>query len=185
MNFDETVRGRRSIRCFEARDIPEEILRELFALSMHAPSSMNGQPWYFVVVRDMETKIRLADLKNESCPEEKNMYRADFLKGAPVIVTVCVDRKKSFGREIENAVLVTAILMLGAWERGLGSVYMSAYREGDPSLSEGIRNILNIPEGIDPVTLVPLGYPAETPAPKEIKPLDEVYFHDHFGRKPF
>jgi nitroreductase len=73
--------------------------------------------------------------------------------------------------------------MLGAYRRGLGSVYMSAYRRDDPSISEEIRQILGIPQNVDPITIVPLGYPDETPKPKTVRLLDEVVFYETFGKE--
>jgi len=60
---------------------------------------MNGQPWYFIVVRAENTKEQLAEIKNRYCPMEKQNYRADFLQKAPVIIVVCVDKQKSYDRK--------------------------------------------------------------------------------------
>lgn len=84
-----------------------------------APSSMNGQPWRFIVVKAEKTKEHLVEIKNRYCPVEKQDYEADFLRKAPVVIVVCVDKEKSYEREIENGVLATANLMLGACSRGL------------------------------------------------------------------
>ena len=134
MDFDEVMKGRRSIRKFKDRDIPDSIIEYLLDLAMHAPSSMNGQPWQFIVIRDTATKKKLVEIKNRYCPIEKQMYQADFLTEAPVVIVVCVDKKKSFEREIENGVLATAAIMLGAYHMGIGSVYLSAYRAVDPRI---------------------------------------------------
>jgi nitroreductase len=109
------------------------------------------------------------------------MYQADFLKEAPVIIVVCVDRERSFDREIENAVLATANILLGASNRGLGSVYMSAYRKEDACLADDIRDLLKIPDHVDPITIIPLGYPDESPEPKRLVDLEEVMFYENFG----
>ena len=183
MELDKTIKGRRSIRKYRDEDIPYSVIEELLDLARYAPSSMDGQPWYFIVVRNDETKRRLAEIKNKHCPLEKRMYKADFLQNAPVVVVVCVDRGRSFNRAVENAVLATANIMLGAYGRGLGSVYMSAYRGDDLSISDEIRQTLDIPENVDPITMVPLGYPDETPKPKIVRPFDEVVFYETFGKK--
>jgi nitroreductase len=125
----------------------------------------------------------LAEIKNRFCPVEKQVYQADFIGHAPVILLVCVDRERSYEREVENAVLATANIMLGAVHKGLGSVYMSAYRANDPRISEEIRNLLEIPENIAPITIIPMGYPNETPEFKELRSLDEAIFYEAFGKK--
>jgi nitroreductase len=73
--------------------------------------------------------------------------------------------------------------MLGAYSMGLGSVYMSAYRENDPRISEEIREILSIPSDMDPISIIPLGYPDEVPETKDIKPLKEVISYESFKRR--
>jgi len=183
VELDKAIKERRSIRRYREGDISDSVIQELLDLARYAPSSMNGQPWYFIVVRNNETKRRLAEIKNKHCPAEKRMYKADFLQNAPVVVVVCVDRERSFNRGVENAVLATANIMLGAYRRGLGSVYMSAYRMDDPSISEEIRRELDIPQDVDPITIIPLGYPGETPQPKKLRSLDEVVFYETFSKE--
>lgn len=183
MEIEEAIKGRRSVRKHKNKDIPDSVIEELLDLARHAPSSMNGQPWHFVVVRSENTKKELAAIKNKYCPMEKQIYRADFLQEAPVIIVVCVDREKSYGREIENGVLATANILLGAFSSGLGSVYMSAYRTGEPGISEEIRRVLAIPENVDAITMVPLGYPDETPGPKSLRSMEEMVSHETFRKK--
>ena len=102
---------------------------------------------------------------------------------APVVIVVCVERRKSFDREVENGVLATANIMLQAYSKGLGTVYMSAYRTGEPRISEEIRAALGIPHDIDPITIIPLGYPDESPEPKEIRPLEEIVSYEAFRKQ--
>ena len=183
MEMDEAIKGRRSIRKYQNRDIPDSVMRELLDLAIHAPSSMNGQPWYFIVVRSERKKRKLAEIKNKYCPPEKQDYKADFLQMAPVIIVVCVDKQKSYDREIENGVLATANLILGAYSRGIGSVYMSAYRTGEPGISQEVRQVLGIPQNIDPITIVPLGYPDEVPEPKTVRPLGDMISYETFSKE--
>jgi nitroreductase len=183
MEIDETIKGRRSIRRYQDGDIVDSMIRELLELATHAPSSMNGQPWHFIVIRAEKTKKRLVEIKNKYCPVEKQMYQADFLQKASVIIVVCVDKQNSYDREVENGVLATANLMLGAYSRGLGSVYLSAYRNGEPGISDEIRQALGIPKHIIPITLIPLGYPDEIPEPKILRSLEDMISYETFGRK--
>jgi len=179
MEFSNAVRGRRSVRKYQERTIPDSEVELLIDLARHAPSSMNGQPWHFLIVKDDKAKAALAEIKNRFCPPEKQAYQADFLRKAPLIIVVCVEKSRSFGREIENGILAASIIMLGAQSRGLGSVYMSAYISDEPKLSEAIRTELGIPEGFAPVSILPLGYPDEIPKPQELRPLKEII---HIGQ---
>jgi nitroreductase len=172
MNLDDAIRNRRSIRKYEDRDLPDPLIRELLDLARHAPSSVNGQPWCFSILKERERKKRLADIKNRHCPEEKREFRADFLETAPVIVVVSVDSRRGYERDVENGILAAGYLLLAAHSRSLGAVYLSAYRNDDPLLSKEIKELLALPEEVNPVSIIPIGYPAETPAPKVLRPLD-------------
>lgn len=183
MELDETIRGRRSIRKYRKGNIENSLIEELLDLARHAPSSMNGQPCAFIVVREEKTKRKLVEIKNRYCPVQKQEYRADFIQDASVIVLVCVDRRESYDREIENGVLAAANLLLAAHDRGLGGVYMSAYRKDEPGISEEIRQVLGIPAALDPISILPLGYPDETPEPKHMKPLKGIVSYERFGKR--
>jgi len=183
MEFDEAVKGRRSIRKYGNRRVEDSLIEEILELARYAPSSMNGQPWTFMVIRDDATKRKLVQIKNKYCPIEKQEYRADFLLTASAIVVICVDSEKSYDREIENGVLAAANLLLAAHSRGLGSVYMSAYREDEPGVSGEIRRILGIPPHIDPISILPLGYPDETPEPKNMESIHGLVSYECFGKR--
>lgn len=180
MDFAETVRGRRAIRSFQNRPIPEAELLKLLGMARYAPSSMNGQPWHFILVRDSKKKSKLAEIKNRYCPKEKQAYRADFLVSAPAVIVVCVEKSRSFGREVENALIAATYILLGAHSLGLGSVYLSAYTHGEPALADEIRNELKIPVEIEPISILPLGYANENPPPKELRRVEEILHFDQF-----
>jgi nitroreductase len=181
--FEEVIEKRRTVRKFEDRPVPDQVIEQILDMARHAPSSMNGQPWHFVVVRSRETLRDLVQLKNRFCPPEKQEFEADFLLKAPLAVFVCVDRGKSYDRGIENGVLAAAYILLGACSRGLSGVYMSAYRTDKPEVAQSVRELLGIPPGFDPVTIIPLGYPAVTPPEKSMPDLSEVISYETFCRK--
>jgi nitroreductase len=174
VEFDDAIRRRRSIRRFQPRALSAAAVEELLDLARHAPSSMNGQPWRFIVVRQPEVKAALARIKNRYCPPEKREYAADFLAAAPVIVAVCVEGPRAWNRAVENGVLAASFLMLAAASRGIGSVYLSGYQRDEPRLAEEIQRLLALPGDVAPISLVPLGYAAESPAPKTLRPLAEM-----------
>ena len=174
MTADETIRARRSIRKYQPQELSADLMEEILDLARHAPSAMNGQPWQFVVIRDSDLKSKLAEIKVSRCPADKKAYAADYLATAPVVVAICVDRSRSFERERENGILAAAVLILAATSRGLGSVFLTAYRKDDPELEREVTDALELSSEFVPVALVPLGYPAETPPPKEMRPLEEM-----------
>ena len=183
MEFEEVVRARRSIRRFAARDVPDEVLESLIECALRAPSSMNGQPWYFIIVWSPETKKLLAEIKDRYCPPDKREFPAGFLQEAPAIVVTCVERARAYDRGLESGVLATGHLLLAAADKGLTGVYLSAYKAGTPEVADDIRVALGLPAGIDPVTIVPIGYPGVEAGPKTITPTRDVIFHESFGRK--
>jgi nitroreductase len=183
MEFEEVVKSRRSIRRFTSADVSDELLKSLIGCALMAPSSMNGQPWCFIVVRCAETKKRLVEAKDKYCPPEKREYPAGFLQEAPVIVVTCVERAKAYDRGMESGILATGHLLLAAADHGLTGIYLSAYKSGAPEVADEIRSILGLPEDIDPVTIVPIGYPGEVAEPKSVLRAEEVIFNEAFGRK--
>lgn len=182
MELAEVMKGRRSSRSYQDRSISESDIEQLLDLARYAPSSMNGQPWHFVIVRNQQTKRTLADIKNKYCPKEKQAYPADFMEKAAAVIVVCVDKARSFGREVENALFASAYIMLGAHNLGLGSVYLSAYAASEPKMSEEIRKELNIPAGIEPISILPMGYPNESSLPPPPKGLCGLKEMTHFER---
>jgi nitroreductase len=184
MDFDEVVRGRRSVRRYADRPVDDEVVAAILDLARHAPSSMDGQPWCFVVVRSAETKRRLAELKNRFCPPEKRDYPADFLATAPVVIAVCAHRDRAHGRGRESALLASATILLAAERFGLGSVFLSAYETGGDGLRTAIAGLLGLPDGVEPFTLLPLGHPGGPPAVKALRPRSELVHFERYGRLP-
>jgi nitroreductase len=160
--------------------VSEADVDRLLDLARYSPSSMNGQPWHFIVIREHSIKKEISEIKNRYCPAEKRSYDADFLKTAPVIVVICVATERCFGRELENSVLAAAYLLLAAHAAGLGGVYMSAHTADEPNLAAEITRTLNIPKNIRPVTIIPLGYQDEVPPSKELRPLKEMIHRERF-----
>ena len=183
MEFNEVVTRRRSVRRFSSAPVADETVKKLIECALQAPSSMNGQPWRFIVIRSQEIKKQIADMKDLHCPPEKRQYSAQFLVTTPVIIIICVDCSRSYDRGVENAALATGYLMLAAANYGLTSVYLSAYTTGRPEVDRDLRKILEIPDGFDPMTIVPIGYPGESPGPKVLKSINEVVFLETFGQK--
>ncbi len=135
---------------------------------------MNGQPWMFVVVRDAATLRTIAAIKNAHCPAAKRDFPADFMVGAPVVVIVGVDRQRAHGRGRESGTLAAAMLLLAAHARGLAGVYLTGYNDG--TLAADLRGALGLDDTVDPIALLPLGYPAESPPPKALRSLDDMIF---------
>ncbi len=154
MEFDKVIISRKSIRSFQNKEIPEEVLNDIMEAARLSPSFQNRQCWQFVVVQN---KNIIKDLALRSGMISKVNF---FIKDAPVVIIACADPAKSGTMNKQNYYLVdTAIafqqMMLSAWNYGIGSCWLAAFNE------QKVREILNIPPNIRVVALSPFGYPKE------------------------
>ncbi len=154
MEFDKVIISRKSIRNFQNKEIPEEVLNDIMEAARLSPSFQNKQCWRFVVVRN---KNIIKDLALRSGMISKVNF---FIKDAPVVIVACADPAKSGTMNGQNYYLVdTAIafqqMMLTAWNHGVGSCWLAAFNE------QKVREILKIPQNIKVVALSPFGYPKE------------------------
>ena len=152
MNFSDVILSRKSVRSFQNKDVPEEILNNMIEVARLSPSFQNRQCWRFIVVRD---KNIIKDLALRSGMISKVNF---FIKDAPVVIIACADPAKSGTMNDQNYYLVdTAIafqqMMLSAWNHGIGSCWLAAFNE------QRVREILEIPKNIRVVALSPFGYP--------------------------
>jgi nitroreductase len=185
VDLNDVMVARRSCRRYGPTAVSDTVIASLLDLARHAPSSMDGQPWHFLVVRERAAKVGLVEIKNRYSPSAKRQYPADFLADAPAIVVVCVDLARSFGRHLENGVLAAFSIMLAATRHGLGSVYLSAISAEEPGLTTDIRELFAIPDSVLPISLIPLGYPTGEAEAKALRPLRDMIHYDRFGCPTF
>jgi nitroreductase len=153
MDLLEAIRGYRPCAQYNPRPVPAEKLKQILSAARLAPSQHNLQPWRFVVVQDDETKRRLAQASN----------RGKLIAEAPaVIVAFAVeeDIPVTIGGYISAYPLDVAVavehLRLAATAEGLGTNWIIEFNE------EKLRDVLHVPEGIHPIGVIPIGFPAET-----------------------
>jgi nitroreductase len=152
------LKERRSVRQYEAKPIPKEIIEDIIDCARFAPSANNVQPWVFVVVTSEEGKKELARLATWG----------KFIADAAACVAVFCERDNKHA--VEDGSAATENIMLAAKAHGIGSCWVAGYRR---PYSEEVRQFLRVPEKYELISLVPLGYPAQTPNPPK-KPLSEV-----------
>ncbi|MCD5408798.1 nitroreductase family protein [Candidatus Bipolaricaulota bacterium] len=168
MNVWEAIKGRRSVRRFDPQqDVSPELVNRLLEAARWAPSAGNAQPWRFVVVRSPELKEKLAQAA----------LGQRFLAQAPVVIVVCADlarTRDAYGHRgetlycLQDTAAAIQNIHLAATELGLGTCWVGAFDESE------VARLLALPPGFRPVALVPVGYPAEAPAPRPRRPLSEV-----------
>jgi len=172
METIDCIKTRRSRRLFTDKEVYDEIITTLIDCAVNAPSSMDCQPWHFIIVKNKESKLKLARLKEEG--------NQQHILTAPISIVVCVDINKSPGRWIEDGVTATENILLGAHDIGLGSVYVTGFKASKPEVAEEIRSILNLPENIMPITILPIGYPddSEKLEKKELVDVNKIIHHE-------
>ncbi len=176
MDVIEAIRSFRSCQQYHSRPVPPEKLKSVLAAARLAPSQHNLQPWRFVVVQDDERKRLLA----QASPRGKLMAEAPV-----VIVAFAVeeDIPVTIGGYISAYPLDVARavdhLQLAAVAEGLGTNWIIEFNE------EKVRTVLHVPEGIHPIAVIPIGYPAEAnggakPPGEGRKSPDEIIAYNEY-----
>ena len=174
-----TIQQRRSIRRFQERDLPDDILIKLLEAARWAPSWANTQCWNFVVVRDNETKRKIQETVSPRNPSSKAIVNA------PVLLVVCGQLKRSgyyndqyptkFGDWfMYDLGLATQNLCLAAHDSGLGTVIVGLFEH------DMVGEIIKLPPEHEVLVLIPVGYPDHDPSPPKRRELDEFVFNNSF-----
>lgn len=153
----KVLKERRSIRRYQKKEIPKEVIEDIIDCARFAPTAINIQPWEFIVITDSEMREKIADITDYG----------KFISQAPVCIAVfCKDTKYY----LEDGSAATTYILLAAKAYGLGSCWIA----GDKKFyAEEIRVVLNVSEGYKLISLISIGYPAEEPKPKK-RSLKEV-----------
>ena len=207
MDVSEAIRARRSIRKFKSYPIPEEKIRLLLESARLAPSGTNTQPWRFVVVKDDDTKKKL----QKAAHNQKQIKRASIIivccadlkafKEFPVRVNELIESgalpertrevfipylEKGMSTVTKDALMVAAAanvaiavehIVLQAVEIGLGTCWVRWYEDNE------VKEILDIPDHIEVMALLPVGVPDEDPSPRPRLSLDKIVFSEKYGGK--
>ncbi|MGQ9523984.1 MAG: nitroreductase family protein [Armatimonadota bacterium] len=161
----EAIKTRRSIRVYADKPVPRELVEQVVDAGRLAATARNEQPWEFVVVTDAATRKAIADLTTYG----------KHIAHAPVCIAVfCRDGTYY----IEDGSAATQNMLVAANALGLGTCWVAGDKK---PYADDIRRLLSVPEGIRLVSLVSLGYPAETPT-REKRPLESVMHWERFGR---
>lgn len=149
MSLLTIAKERYSVRSYKDIPVEKEKILKIMEAARVAPSACNYQPWQFKVVQKKEMLSKVA-----------SSYSGSWIKEAPVIVVVCGDHRQSWHRndgkdhmDIDIAIAVDH-LTLAAADMGLGTCWICAFD------AKKCHKILELPEHIEPVALIPVGYPA-------------------------
>jgi len=165
MSLIDFIFTRRSIRRYEKKDIPEEVLAKIFDAGRQAPSAANKQPIHFVIVKDNEIKKELS----------KGLFNR-FVKDAPVVIVGCADVNSLLTGKwaTVDASISMQNMVVASWTLGVGSCWLGDFNE------KKVRELLRIPDKWKVVALVTLGYPDEQPKQKKKKTFEEMFSYNTF-----
>ena len=170
----ENIMTRTSIRQFKAQPVEQDKVDILLKAAMAAPSALNLRPWHFIVINDKETIALLSGKRPTN---------------APLMIAVCGDTDKTMLPDgstklpdfwVEDVSAATENLLLAAHALGLGAVWTGVYPAMDRTAE--VANVLNCPQNIVPLAVVRVGYPDESPEPKN-KYKEENISYNKFGAK--
>jgi nitroreductase len=173
MDMLELIRSRRSIRSYQEREIPDDILHRIIDAAMTAPSAGNQQPWHFVIVRD-RVKMEAVTRVHPYCR---------MITKAPLAVLVCGDPvgKKLPEYWVQDCSAAVQNLLLAARAEGVGSVWTGIYPLQERI--EGCRKIFSVPDHIIPFAIIPMGWPKEENGFKQVSRFRaELVHQDQFEK---
>ncbi len=194
----EALYTQRAIRYFKPDPVPDEMVHKLIEAGTKAPSGGNRQGWKFLVIRDQETRNAIAGYyeqgwehaygsANPNPPDIQSHVRrsADHLARTmaevPVLIMACIEHDggpSTLGRGGSIFPSVQNIL-LAARALGLGSCLTSLHKRYE----DEIKELLNIPDNVETVALLPIGFPADNAryGPTRRAPVEEVAFRERWG----
>ncbi|MCX7793796.1 MAG: nitroreductase family protein [Thermodesulfovibrionales bacterium] len=167
MSLLSLIKARRSVRDFQEKEIPDEIIHELIEALIWAPSAGNLQARKFLFIKDKKIKKALAGAA----------LGQSFIAEAPLVIVGCADLQRIASRYGSRGVNLYVIqdvsasimqLMLLAHEKGLGTVWVGAFDE------KAVSEILGLPDHLRPVVIVPVGYPARIPSAPPRRSINEL-----------
>jgi nitroreductase len=153
MNVMDAIKTRKSVRAYVDRPVEDDKLNVVLEAARLAPSASNRQEWRFMIVREMETRKKLAQIAGNQ----------EFVGEAPVVIVACAENDGHVMKcgqlcyPIDVAIALDH-MTLAAVELGLGTCWIGHFDEGK------VKELLGIPEKIRVVELMPLGYPADPSA---------------------
>lgn len=171
MRFSQLIIKRYSVREFKNTPVESHKLEQVLEAARMAPSAVNFQPWHFIVVTRPENLAKL-----------HLTYHREWFRTAPVIIIACADHSQSWKRnidgkdsaEIDVAIAVDHITLQAA-DLNLGTCWVCNFD------TQRCAEALKLPGHIEPVAMIPLGYPAIEKAPgKKRKALEEIIHWEEF-----
>ena len=169
MSFLELAGKRYSVRAYKPDPVEDEKLQQVLEAARLAPTACNLQPFQFIVIH---TRGKEAGLRR--------VYGASWFVAAPVVICACGIPSQSWVRrdgknycEVDVTIAMDH-LILAAADLGLGTCWIGAFNP------DAAREVLGLPDGVEPIAFTPLGYPDDRPGFKSRNPLSELVRYEHW-----
>ena len=143
MEVFDVINKRKSVRAYAPTPVPRGTMEKILEAARLAPSAMNVQPWYFIVVTDAEKRRKIS----------KSGRFAKFLKESPVVIVGCGDSNASPKWHVIDVSIAMQNIVLAAVGKGLGTCWIGSFDE------RLVKELLKIPERFKVVALLAMGYP--------------------------
>jgi nitroreductase len=201
MDAFEVIGTLRAMRRLKPDPVSDGDLWKILDAAIKAPSGGNRQPWNFIVVRDSETKCRLGEFYLDSWdkayvagagrttradPRSTRVYRsaehlAHHLAEAPVLIVVTMRKDGPGLGALAGGSIYPAIqnLMLAARALGLGTTLTTLHKLHETE----VKDLLGIPEGVETMALIPLGWPEGRFGPPVRLPVEKVVYWEKWGER--
>ncbi len=169
MDFQELINKRYSVRAYRPDPVEDAKLERVLNAARLAPTAANRQPFELIVVH---TRGKEADLKR--------IYGRDWFVQPPLVIGICGIPAQAWTRRDGKSYVDVDVsiamdhLILAAADQGLGTCWIGAF---DPAAA---REVLGLPDGVEPIAFTPLGYPADQPGQKKRKPLSDLVRYEHW-----
>jgi nitroreductase len=166
MEVFDAVRTLLAVRNYRDKPVPPEVVRRIVEAGRLTGSSMNRQPWHFIVVENRDTLRQLGALAKTG----------PYIAQAPLAIVVAIERTMF---SVSDASRAIQSMILTAWSEGVGSNWV-----GFRGLEE-VKSLLSIPDELEVLAIIPFGYPARPgKGKKKRKSIAEVAHLERFGQ-PF
>lgn len=165
----EALYTRRSIRKYKPQAVPEAFVEQILKAAMYAPTARNTKSNIFIVINKREVLDRICSV---------HPY-AGMLKEAPLAIVVCGDRtlEKEDNYLCINGSAATQNILLAAHAQGLGSVWLGVF--GREDRMKGLKEVLNLPDTLVPVSAIALGYPNETKTTEDRFDRNKIHYNGY------
>ncbi len=165
MDVTTAIKGRRSIRKYKRKAIPDSVFEEVLEAARRAPSGGNRQPWELIVVRDEKRRTDLVPI----CKNQQ------FIADCSALLVALEDPEQKWSK-MDIAIALDE-LSLAAFERGLGTCWIGAFDK------EKMADALGVPRNRAVAVCMTLGYPDESPDERSRKAYEELIHWEKYGGK--